>query len=85
MYYKAEDLLCYLFDNKYLNKKEWIRNSDDYREIFYLDNPTRSITLEIKRVNHILCISIQDFESKADKLKISNYDSFIDEIKKFII
>lgn len=85
MYYKAEDLLCYLFDNKYLNKKDWIQNSDDYRETFYLDNPTRSITLEIKRVNHTLCISVQDFSTKIDKLKVSNYSSFLDEIQKFII
>lgn len=85
MYYKAEDLLCYLFNNNYLNKKEWIRNSDDYRETFYLDNPNRSITLEIKRVNHILCISEQDLSTKIDKLKVSDYALFSDEIKKFVI
>lgn len=85
MYYKAEDLLCYLFNNNYLNKKEWIQNSDDYRETFYLDNPNRSITLEIKRVNHILCISEQDLSTKIDKLKVSDYASFFDEIKQVVI
>lgn len=91
MHYKASDLLNYLFDNNYLERTDWINNSNSYDKTFYRIEPSGSIIYNIFKNDSIskgdFLISKNDFDSKIRFYKLGKKElkKFYHNIDKFLI
>lgn len=84
-YYNAEELIRFLEINHYIDKSNYIENSNEYRKEFFIYSTTKMFIVTIKRINGKLYISKDDFESKVHMFDINDINMFDNSINEFLI